>query len=121
MAKPLPPMQQECWREEGRSEAISQTYRQSGNNFEQQGISKDGRTFIMLIEAKKLHGYKLESLDGEIGRFKEFYFDDRHWAIRYLIAETGGWLTGRQVLISPQTLGAVIRERQHISVDLTRK
>ncbi|MGA7791705.1 MAG: PRC-barrel domain-containing protein [Candidatus Acidiferrales bacterium] len=75
----------------------------------------------MLIEAQKLQGYKLESVDGEIGRFKEFYFDDRHWAIRYLIAETGGWLTGRQVLISPQTLGAVIKERQHISVNLTRK
>ena len=75
----------------------------------------------MLIEAKKLQGYKLESLDGEIGRFKEFYFDDRHWAIRYLIAETGGWLAGRQVLISPYALVAVNKEEQHIAVDLTKK
>ena len=52
----------------------------------------------MKIEAAILNGYKLLSLDGEIGQFKEFYFDDRHWAIRYLIAETGGgWLAGRQV------------------------
>lgn len=55
----------------------------------------------MLIKAKKLKGYKLDSLDGEIGKVKEFYFDDKHWTIRYLVADTGNWLTGRQVLISP--------------------
>jgi len=75
----------------------------------------------MLIEAKKLQGYKLESLDGEIGKFKEFYFDDRHWAIRYLIAETGNWLTGRQVLISPYALVAVNKEEHNIAVNLTKK
>ena len=55
----------------------------------------------MLSKAKTLQGYKLNSLDGEIGKVKEFYFDDQHWAIRYLVADTGNWLTGRQVLISP--------------------
>jgi len=51
---------------------------------------------IMLIKAKTLNGYKLDSLDGEIGKVKEFYFDDRHWTIRYLVADTGNWLTGRK-------------------------
>jgi hypothetical protein len=32
----------------------------------------------MLIKAKMLQGYRLESLDGEIGRANEFYFDDLH-------------------------------------------
>jgi hypothetical protein len=54
----------------------------------------------MLIKSKTVKGYTLESLDGEIGTVKEFYFDDRHWAIRYLVANTGNWLTGRQVLLS---------------------
>ena len=75
----------------------------------------------MLIEAKTLKGYKLNSLNGEIGKVKEFYFDDQHWAIRYLVADTGNWLTGRQVLISPYALVAVIEEEQHIAVDLTKK
>ncbi len=75
----------------------------------------------MLIKAKTLQGYKLESLDGEIGAVKEFYFDDRHWAIRYLIADTGGWLTGRQVLISPYALIAVNKDEQNIAIDLTKK
>src|ERR1700722_8734171 len=75
----------------------------------------------MLFKANTLKGYKLESLDGEIGKVEEFYFDDRHWAIRYLIADTGGWLTGRQVLISPYALAAVNKEEQNIAVDLTKK
>ena len=75
----------------------------------------------MLNKAKTLKGYKLDSLDGEIGKVKEFYFDDQHWAVRYLVADTGNWLTGRQVLISPYALGAVNQEEQHISIDLTKK
>jgi len=75
----------------------------------------------MLNKAKTLRGYKLDSLDGEIGRVNEFYFDDQHWTIRYLIADTGTWLTGRQVLISPYALAAVNKEAQHIAVHLTKK
>lgn len=74
----------------------------------------------MLNKVKTLKGYKLLSLDGEIGEVKEFYFDDHHWTIRYLIADTGNWLTGRQVLISPYALVAVNKEEQYITVNLTK-
>jgi hypothetical protein len=74
----------------------------------------------MLSKAKTLKGYKLDSLDGEIGKVKEFYFDDQHWAIRYLVADTGDWLTGRQVLISPYALRAVIKEERSLAVNLTK-
>ena len=76
---------------------------------------------FMLSKAKTLKGYKLHSLDGEIGKVKEFYFDDRHWTIRYLVADTGHWLTGRQVLISPYALNSVIKSKKDLSVDLTKK
>jgi hypothetical protein len=75
----------------------------------------------MLYKAKALKGYTLHSLDGEIGKVKEFYFDDQHWAIRYLVADTGSWLTDRQVLISPYALVAVMGKEQQIAVNLTRK
>lgn len=75
----------------------------------------------MLINAKTLKGYKLNGLDGEVGNVNEFYFDDKYWTIRYLIADTGGWLTGRQVLISPYALMAVNKEAEHIDIDLTKK
>ncbi len=75
----------------------------------------------MLSKAKLLRGYTLNSRDGEIGKVKEFYFDDRHWAIRYLVADTGNWLTGRQVLISPYSMVAIDSEAEQITVDLTQK
>jgi hypothetical protein len=75
----------------------------------------------MLIKTKTLTGYKLHSLDGEIGKVDEFYFDDKHWTVRYLVANTGNWLTGRQVLISPYALKAVDQDGQTIAVNLTKK
>jgi uncharacterized protein YrrD len=68
-----------------------------------------------------LRSYQLDSLDGVIGKVEEFYFDDRHWTIRYLVAETGKWLSGRQVLLSPYALGSVASEKQLITVSLTKK
>ena len=76
----------------------------------------------MLNKAKTLKGYKLESLNGEeVGEVKDFYFDDRHWTIRYLVANTGGWLTGRQVLISPYALVTVTKAEERVAVDLTKR
>ena len=75
----------------------------------------------MLINAKSLKGYKLDSKDGEIGKVKEFYFDDKHWAIRYLVADTGNWLIGKKVLISPYAMVAVNIEAENIDINLTKK
>jgi uncharacterized protein YrrD len=75
----------------------------------------------MLNKAKTLKGYKLHCLDGEIGKVREFYFDDRHWAVRYLVADTGNWLTSRQVLISPYALVSASKGERHITIALTKK
>jgi sporulation protein YlmC with PRC-barrel domain len=74
----------------------------------------------MLHTAKTLRDYTLDSLDGEMGRVNDFYFDDEHWTVRYLVADTGNWLRGRLVLISPYALVAAIKDEEHIAVDLTK-
>lgn len=75
----------------------------------------------MLIKAKSLKGYKLLAKDGEIGKVDEFFFDDQHWVIRYLVADTGNWLAGHQVLLAPYALGEVTKEEEHVAVNLTKK
>jgi uncharacterized protein YrrD len=75
----------------------------------------------MLSKTSTLKGYRLDTLDGEIGRVKEFYFDDRRWTIRYLVANSGAWLIGRQVLIAPYALVAINVPDQSIAIDLTRE
>jgi uncharacterized protein YrrD len=76
---------------------------------------------IMLQNIKQLYGHKLAASDGEIGHVKDFYFDDKTWVIRYLVADTGSWLSGRQVLLSPHAFGRLDRDGMILSINLTRK
>lgn len=55
----------------------------------------------MLRNLQDLENYTISATDGEIGRVKDFYFDDESWVVRYFVVETGTWLSSRQVLISP--------------------
>ena len=54
----------------------------------------------MLRTTKDLEHYAIGATDGDIGRVKDFYFDDDAWVVRYLVVDTGAWLLGRRVLIS---------------------
>jgi hypothetical protein len=76
---------------------------------------------FMLRSIKQFLGDKLGASDGEIGHVKDFYFDDQNWVVRYLIANTGTWLTGRQVLLSPYALGSLDWAGKILRVKLTRK
>jgi hypothetical protein len=75
----------------------------------------------MLRSLKELFYYTLASKDGEIGRCKDFLFDDRFWTIRYMVAETGKWLPGRKVLVSPISLGEPDWASRLFPVRLTKK
>jgi hypothetical protein len=58
----------------------------------------------MFRSINELKNYVLEANDGEIGRCKDFLFDDTTWIIRYMVADCRKWLPGRKVLISPEFL-----------------
>jgi hypothetical protein len=75
----------------------------------------------MLQSIKELYGSKLGASDGDIGHVKDFYFDDQKWAVRYVVADTGNWLPGRQVLISPHAFGRLHQTGKTLGVRLTRK
>jgi hypothetical protein len=75
----------------------------------------------MLRQAKDLEGYKLRAQDADIGRVQDFYFDDRYWTVRYLVADTAGWLSGRRVLISPYALRPANAIDKVLPVELSKK
>lgn len=75
----------------------------------------------MLRRIQQIHGYKLGATDGEIGYVNDVYFDDQHWAIRYLVADTGSWIPGRLVLISPHAFGSFPPDGKVVPVNLTRQ
>ncbi|NDP22110.1 MAG: PRC-barrel domain containing protein [Paludibacter sp.] len=69
---------------------------------------------------KSLVGFTIGATDGEIGKVKDFYFDDITWTIRYLVVETGNWLSNRKVLISPEALLQCDWENETFPVNLTK-
>ena len=58
----------------------------------------------MLHVVKDLERMKINAKDGNVGYVYDFYFDDLTWTARYLVADTGNWLIGRRVLLSPQAV-----------------
>lgn len=74
----------------------------------------------MLRNVKELRGFAIHATDGMIGEVDDLYFDDEDWAIRYLVVDTGHWLSGRKVLISPLAIGHVDWMAQQLAVSLTK-
>jgi hypothetical protein len=75
----------------------------------------------MLNSIKQLYGKPLAATDGELGQMRDFYFDDQDWAVRYVVADTGKWLPGRQVLLSPHAFAGDAPADKAWHVNLTRK
>lgn len=75
----------------------------------------------MLQKASDLVGLTLHATDGKIGHVRDLFFDDQAWAVRYIVADTDGWLSGRRVLISPQAADAPDIDAGLIPVALTRQ
>jgi hypothetical protein len=75
----------------------------------------------MLRNINNLIGHKIHATDGELGTVDEFFFDDRTWLIRYMVVKTGGWLSGRRVLIAPAALKLPDWKSKTFPVALTRE
>lgn len=73
----------------------------------------------MLRNLKALKGFAIHAIDGDIGTVKDFYFDDEKWVVRYLIIETGTWLSSRKVLLSPMAIKYLNLDNKTLSVAIT--
>ena len=58
--------------------------------------------------------------DGDVGKIEDVYFDDEHLRVRYLVVDTGTWLSSRRVLVSPFAVRMERSTEDQIAVDLTR-
>jgi hypothetical protein len=74
----------------------------------------------MLRRFGDLRSYTIGATDGDIGSIDDLYFDDLSWTVRYLVADTGGWLSGRKVLLSPAALRGIDAAGARLRTNLTR-
>lgn len=75
----------------------------------------------MMRSVRTLQGFGIAATDGDIGTIDDVYFDDHNWTIRHLIVDTGGWLTGRKVLLSPHAVSGVDWVEGTVRVNVTRR
>jgi sporulation protein YlmC with PRC-barrel domain len=75
----------------------------------------------MLRSLQDLENCSIRAIDGEIGHVKDFFFDDETWVIRYLVVETGTWLSSRKVLISSLAIRDSDWNKHLLSVSITRE
>lgn len=75
----------------------------------------------MLHSISQLSGSSIHARDGDIGKVEQAYFDDQKWTIRYLVVNTGSWLSGRNVLISPYAVEQAFGGSSQVVVNLTRE
>jgi len=75
----------------------------------------------MLNRTTDLKRCTIRATDGEIGHVKDLFFDDQRWVVRWLVVDTGGWLSGRDVILPSSHLGRADIAAKSFAVDLTRQ
>jgi hypothetical protein len=72
-------------------------------------------------KATQLRGCAVEATDGAIGSVVNSLFDDERWVVRYLVVDTGKWLPGRKVLVSPLNVRNLNWGGSAVQLSLTRE
>lgn len=70
---------------------------------------------------EELQSYTIGATDGDIGTIADVYFDDQSWTARYLVVDTGRWLSKRQVLIPPRAIQQIDAGGHRLITNLTRQ
>lgn len=69
---------------------------------------------------RDIFGSKIRAIDKDVGKVTDIYFEGRSFSIKYLVVDARIWLVGKQVLLPPETVRAVLRS-DRVVVDLTAK
>ena len=74
----------------------------------------------MLYAVSSLKGFEIKATDGSLGTVSDFLFDDNTWKLRWMVVDTGRWLTGRKVLIHPSAVTSAEYGARELNVALTK-
>jgi PRC-barrel domain len=75
----------------------------------------------MLWDASSIHGYAVEASDGRLGTVSDLLFEDFDWTVKWLVVDTGNWLSGRKVLLPLSALGRPDAASRQFPVKLTMR
>lgn len=88
-------------------------------NASENAIETPGLSHLRAV--MEVSGYDVQAVDGTAGTVDDFLIDQESWSIRYCVVDTGTWLPGRKVLISPLWADTVDWKRRQIHVRMDRQ
>ncbi|WP_249870212.1 PRC-barrel domain-containing protein [Oceanobacillus saliphilus] len=65
----------------------------------------------------RIKKFNIQATDGEMGKIKDLYIDDKDWEIRYAIVDTRKWLLGRKVLLPPSSFTNINEQDELVDVE----
>ncbi len=74
----------------------------------------------MLNAVSSLKGFDIQAKDGSLGTVSDFLFDDSTWRVRWMVVDTGRWLSGRKVLVHPSAVISAEYGLRDLNVALTK-
>jgi hypothetical protein len=69
-----------------------------------------------LRSSSKVTGYSIKATDGEIGKVDDFIIHGGTWQIDFMVVDTGNWLPGKKVLISPKWIKELDWENSAVTI-----
>jgi sporulation protein YlmC with PRC-barrel domain len=73
---------------------------------------------VHLRSTRELTGYLVYGINGEVGKLEDFIIDDDTWQLDFLVVDTGNWLSGKKVLLSPRCITEISWSRSSIFVNM---
>jgi hypothetical protein len=70
---------------------------------------------------RQFSSFAIQARDGSIGKIDDLLVEDQDWNIYYLIVDTGSWLPGRKVLVSPNWIQKIDWSASQLDVDLNQE
>jgi hypothetical protein len=70
---------------------------------------------------REVTGYHIKANGDGIGHVEDFFIDEGNWQIYYLLVDTGNWLPGRKVLISPDWITDISWSDSQVRINATRE
>jgi len=73
----------------------------------------------MLRKASAITGSAIAAKNGEIGTVSDLLFDNGSWSVRWLVVDTGNFLSRHRVLLPVSSVTAVVSSKRQFTVNLT--
>lgn len=103
--------------------AEAQLMRYVPDNDETTAADEDGpgaRGDTHLRSMHEVRGYSVVARDDAFGSVADFLVDPEGWTVRFIVIDTGVWLPGKRVVVTPDHLTGIDAEMGSIHVDVDK-